>query len=73
MDVEGTQAALDALIADGASQDDIDIATQARDEAISAATAADMAVIEFQAGVDAAVASLTLDDAMLLLITAQGV
>ena len=55
-DVEMTQAALDALIADGASQDDIDIATQARDEAVNAATAADMAVVEFQAGVDAAVA-----------------
>ena len=55
-DVEMTQAALDALIADGASQDDIDIATQARDEAVNAATAANMAVVEFQAGVDAAVA-----------------
>ena len=36
MDVEATQAALDALIADGASEGDIDIATLARDEAINA-------------------------------------
>ena len=56
MDLIATQAALDALIADGASQDDIDIATQARDDATTAAMAADMAVIEFQDGVDAAVA-----------------
>ena len=73
MDLEATQGALDALIADGAPQDDIDIATQARDDASSAAMAADLAVIEFQAGVNTAVASLTLDDAMLLLDTAQGV